>query len=135
MTHGVDRDEALGHAVEALGVAVATAMSVGAEVPPPPKRIAKGTPTVTLGSQAAAKVAAYRAMREARVHKAELARRLGVNRCAVDRLLDLGHATRLDRIDQALGVLGKRLDMDRRLCPVGVRRTACGAPSLRGGAV
>ena len=111
VTYGADRAEALVHAVEALEVSIATAMSMGANIPAPPKRIAKGAPTVTLGSQATAKVAIYRAMREAGVHKADLARRLGVNRREVDRLLDLGHSTRLDRIDQGLGVLGERLDM------------------------
>jgi len=47
-------------------------------------------------------VAVYRAMREARVHKAELARRLGVSRRVADRLLDLGHATRLDMVLRAV---------------------------------
>jgi len=39
VTHGADRDEALGHAVEDLEVAVATVMPVGAKVPPLSKRL------------------------------------------------------------------------------------------------
>ena len=43
-------------------------------------------------------------MREAGAHKAEFARRLGIDPREIDRLLDFGHATRLNRIDDALTV-------------------------------
>jgi antitoxin HicB len=57
----------------------------------------------------AAKVALYRAMREAGVGKAELARRLGWHLPQVDRVLDLLHASKLEQIELALRALGKRL--------------------------
>jgi antitoxin HicB len=60
----------------------------------------------------AAKVLLYRAMREAGVRRADLARRLGWQGPQVDRLLDLGHASRLDQIEQAPAALGKRLSVD-----------------------
>ena len=43
--------------------------------------------------------------------KAGLARRLGARPASVDRLLDIAHASRLDQLDAALAVLGKRLDV------------------------
>lgn len=51
-------------------------------------------------------------MREAGVRKADLVRRLGWQGPQVDRLLNLGHASRLDQIEQALAALGKRLTVD-----------------------
>lgn len=43
--------------------------------------------------------------------KAELAKRMNWCQKQVDRLWDLGHSTRLDSIEQAFLVLGKRLDI------------------------
>ena len=101
-TYGRDRAEALHHAGDAIEVAIMGMMSLGDDIPAPSARIPTGAPTVTLGSQAECKIVIYRAMREAKVHKAKLARRLGVHRREIDRLMDLRHATRFYRIDQAL---------------------------------
>jgi antitoxin HicB len=54
----------------------------------------------------------YRAMREAGLRKADLVRRLGWHAPQIDRLLDLNHASRLDQIEAALAILGKRLAVD-----------------------
>jgi antitoxin HicB len=43
------------------------------------------------------------------VGKAELARRLNCHLPQVDRLLDLGHGSRLDQLEAAFRVLGKQL--------------------------
>ena len=72
---------------------------------------AAGRPTVTLPALVAAKVALYRAMRASGVHKAELARRLGWHRPQVGRLLDINHASRIDHLERALALFGKRLDI------------------------
>lgn len=53
-------------------------------------------------------------MREAKVSKAELCRRLGWNMPQVARLLDLRHASRLDLVDRALAALGKRPEVTVR---------------------
>ncbi len=42
----------------------------------------------------------------------ELARRIGATRQEVNRLTNLKHATKIDRIDAALRALGKRLYLD-----------------------
>jgi antitoxin HicB len=69
----------------------------------------KGTYAAALPAPAAAKILVYRAMRERRMSKNEPARRLNLHRPQLDRLLNLRHATRLDAIERALDVLGKRM--------------------------
>lgn len=54
-------------------------------------------------------VALYEAMRAQGVSKAELARRLGWPVTQTQRLLDLRHASRVDQLEAAFAVLGKRL--------------------------
>lgn len=51
-------------------------------------------------------------MQRQKVRPVELARRIGTTRQEVNRLTNLRHATKIDRIDAALGALGKRLYLD-----------------------
>ncbi len=51
-------------------------------------------------------------MREEGLGKAELARRLGRHLPQVDRILDLGHASRLDQVEAALHALGRELSVE-----------------------
>ncbi|MNG41539.1 Antitoxin HicB [compost metagenome] len=51
------------------------------------------------------------AMCEASVSQAELGRRLGIPRQNVQRLLDLGHATKIDQLAAAIAALGHRLEL------------------------
>jgi len=48
-----------------------------------------------------AKIQLYESMRAGRVPKAELARRLGIPRQQIERLLDLRHSSRLEQIEAA----------------------------------
>ncbi len=64
---------------------------------------------VTLPALTEAKLALYGAMRAQRVGKAELARRLNCHLPQVDRLLDLLHSSRIDQLEAAFRVLGKRI--------------------------
>jgi antitoxin HicB len=79
------------------------------EAVPPPSGAVPGQPTVSLPALASAKVALYRAMGEKGWRKADLARALGVTQKVADRLIDLNHASKLEHIERALGLLGKRL--------------------------
>jgi antitoxin HicB len=47
-----------------------------------------------------------------KVRPIDLARRIGTTKQEVNRLTDLRHATKIDRIDAALRALGKRLVVD-----------------------
>ena len=58
-----------------------------------------------------AKAALYEAMRESKVSKSDLARRLNVDEKEVRRMLDPGHGSKIPRIAEALHSLGKRLHL------------------------
>jgi antitoxin HicB len=110
VTFGEDETDALVRAVDALETVLAARIDDREEIPLPSP--VAGRPRVVLPALTAAKVLLYRAIREAGVRKADLARRLGWHGPQVDRLLDLDHASRLDQIEAALAVLGKRLSVD-----------------------
>lgn len=112
ITQGDTEAEARARAVDALETVIVALMLDRLDVPLP--SAAKGRPIVILPPLSAAKVALYRAMREAGVTKAELGRRLGWHPPQIDRLLDLRHASRLDQLDQALRALGRRLVVEVR---------------------
>ncbi len=117
VSFGADEDEALTRAVDALETMFIASIGDRRHIPEP-SRPHKRQRTVTLPPLAAAKVALYQTMREQGVRKAELARRLHCDFRQVDRLLDLRHRSRLDRIDAALAALGKCLE-------IGLRDAAC----------
>lgn len=104
-TFGDDRQEALARSVSALEEAVAARMHGNEDVPVP----SAGDVCVALPTLTAVKVILYQGMREQKVGKAELARRLGWHLPQVDRALEVEHHSRLDRMDRALGAIGKRL--------------------------
>jgi antitoxin HicB len=110
VTFGDDEDDALFRALDALETVLAGRIDDREDIPLPSP--AAGRPCVILPALTAAKVLLYRAMREAGVRKADLARRLGWHGPQIDRLLDLNHASRLDQIEAALAVLGKRLSVE-----------------------
>ena len=62
----------------------------------------------------APKLALYLAMRDQRVNNSELARRLGVHERVVRRMLDPQHATKAEKIQAALAVLGKQMTVEVR---------------------
>jgi antitoxin HicB len=109
-TFGDDEQEALARAVDALESMFMALIQDREDIPRPraPKRAEKA---VTLPALTVAKLELYQAMRAAGVGKAELARRLNCHLPQIDRLLDLGHASRLDQLEQAFAALGKRLEV------------------------
>jgi antitoxin HicB len=109
VTFGEDETDALRRAVDALETMLAARIADQEDLPLPSH--AAGRPCAVLSALATAKVLLYRAMREAGVSNAGLAGRLGWQGAQVERLLDLNHASRLDRIETALAALGKRLDI------------------------
>ena len=106
-TFGIDEAEALARAVDALDEAIAARIHLGHEIPPP----SSGNNQVTLPSLTAVKVILYQGMKEQGIGKAELARRLGWHLPQVDRVLDVNHRSRLDRMDAALGAIGRHLEV------------------------
>jgi antitoxin HicB len=107
ITEGDDTEEALARAVDALETMFIGLMDSRKDLPLP--SAPQNRPTITLPPISAAKVALYRAMREAGITKAALARRLGVPIAQLDRLLDLRRSSRMEQLDSALRSLGKAL--------------------------
>ena len=104
-TFGMDRDEALARAVDALEEAIAARIHDGRDIPAP----SQGPEIAVLPTLTAIKVMLYQGMREQGIGKAELARRLGWHRPQVDRVLDVQHNSRMDQLDAALGAIGRHL--------------------------
>jgi antitoxin HicB len=108
ITQGNNRAHALKMAAEALESAMDFYFEDRRAVPLPskPKR---GQPVVELPPSVAAKVLLLNEMIRQKVRPAELARRIGTTPQEVNRLTNIRHTTRIDRVDQALRALGKRL--------------------------
>jgi antitoxin HicB len=108
ITCGKDRAEALEMAKEVLELAMDFYFEDRRPVPMPskPKR---GQAVVELPLSVMAKVLLLNEMLSQKVRPIELARRIGTTKQEVNRLTDLKHATKIDRIDAALRALGKKL--------------------------
>ena len=106
-TFGEDRTEAVARAVDAFDEAIAARIHRGQEIPPP----SRGKNRVSLPTLTAVKVILYQGMKDQGIGKAELARRLGWHLPQIDRVLDVNHRSRLDRMDAALGAIGRRLEV------------------------
>ena len=106
-TDGVTRGEALTEAVDVLEEGLAYRINRKKDIPVPSPR--RGRPVVAPGARIAAKTALYQAFRAAGITKTELARRLGVDQREARRLLDPRHGSSLDRLDEAVNALDKRL--------------------------
>ena len=109
LTFGEDREEALLRAADAIETVLIAYMADRRDIPMP--RAGTKGPFATLPALTEAKLALYTAMRNAKVCKAELARRLNCHMPQVDRLLDLRHASRLDQLEGAFRALGKQLSV------------------------
>jgi antitoxin HicB len=105
-TYGATLEEALRQAEEMLEEAILGMIAHNEEVPAPSP--AKGRPVVRLPALTAAKLEVYRAMREARLDKAQLAERLGWPPKRVTHILDGYHVVRLEQLEAALVALGRR---------------------------
>ena len=108
-TYGDDRDEALTRAVDAAATVFEALMKDRQPIPAPSTR--RRGPHVDMPPLMVAKIELYNAMREQKVNKAELGRRLNWHLPQVDRVLDVNHASRVDQLEQALGAVGKRLEL------------------------
>jgi antitoxin HicB len=76
---------------------------------PEPSKARKNDLSVSLPALMAAKTAIYLALKEAKISKNELAKRLKCDEKEIRRLLDPRHKSKIERIEAALEVLGKSL--------------------------
>lgn len=107
VTEGDSREEALANAADCVEEAIAAAMEAREDVPAPSR--ARGRPTVVPGALIAAKLALYTALRGSGQSQSALARAMAVNEAEVRRMLDPRHRTKIERLEAALAVFGKRV--------------------------
>src|SRR5450631_1598401 len=112
-TDGKDDREAMEEAMDALGSDLSIRLSRREEIPVP-SAAKRGQRLVPVPLWLAPKLALYLAMRDQEVNNSELARRLGVHERVVRRMLDPRHATKAERIQAALAVLGKQMTVEVR---------------------
>ncbi len=105
---GRDRAEALARAEAALELALWSLLKKGEAipVPTPPKR---GEAMVAVTPSTAAKIAFVSAFRASGMSQSELARRLNLDHREVQRMLDPARRIKIDRLDTALRLLGRRI--------------------------
>lgn len=106
-SHAASREDELNVAADLLATVLCNLYAEGVPIPPPSP--SKGRPIVSLDPLTAAKLELWRALYEADITQAELARRLGIAPQQVARLFNLDHASRIDQIEAALRALGRRL--------------------------
>lgn len=78
---------------------------------PAPSASQPGDRMIALPASIAVKVLLLNQMLEQNVIPAELARRMDTTRQEVNRLIDLKHTTRIDRIEDAMSALGRELEL------------------------
>lgn len=78
---------------------------------PMPSALKPGERMVSLPLSVWAKVLLLNEMLAQKVTPSELARRLHTRPQDVNRVIDLGHSTKIDKLNQAMEALGKRLEV------------------------
>lgn len=110
ITQGNTEEEAIQMAAEALATAMEFYFEDRRSVPMPSEPL-PGEVCIPLLAGFSAKVLLLNEMLGQGVTPAELARRLGTSPQVVNRIVDLGHATKIDKIDEALHALGVGLSL------------------------
>jgi len=106
ITYGDDRDDAIAQAKEALAVALFGYLKEGRKLPTAKRR--SGT-LVAPQTTDILKLAVVEAWQESGISKTEFARLLGVDEKEARRILDPDAATKADRLESALSVLGRKV--------------------------
>jgi len=110
ITQGETKEEALRMAAEALETAMDFYVE-NSRIVPEPSKTKRGQKCVELPASVSAKVLLLNEMVKQKVRSAELARRLQTTPQEVNRLTNLRHTSRIDRIAGAMKALGKTLEV------------------------
>lgn len=106
-------EEALLEAEDGIITAISLEMDLRRPVPAATAP-QEGEHIVILPVLVAMKAALYNAMIETGTRKVDLARRLGVNGPQVDRLLDVEHSSKVEKVEFALAQLGRKTQIEIR---------------------
>ena len=107
ITEGATRQEALEEASDCLVAALGGYVDSGRRLPEPSRL--RGSLVVELSAIVTAKLALYEAMSDEQIDPAALAKRLGMVKTTVCRLLDLDCRSHIDQVATALDALGRHL--------------------------
>lgn len=110
ITQGEDETDALVWALDAIETILEVYMERKMPIPYPSP--SAGRPVVILPVVVAGKVILHNTLLEAGKRKADLARLLNLSPTVVDRLLSLRHKSKIEQIETALAIFGKRLVVD-----------------------
>ena len=110
---GDTQDEALLSGEDGLIAMLLDHMERGVDLPLPGEA-GPDTVLISVPAEFAAKLGVWQAWRDAGISKSELARRLGKHEAEARRILDPTHRTKLKLLDEALRVLGQRMDISIR---------------------
>ena len=110
ITQGDTEAEAMEMAEDVLLSAMEIYIDENRKVPLPsaPKR---GERMIALPPSAWAKVLLLNALIDAKLRRVDLAERMQTTRQEINRLVDLHHATKIDRIAEAIAATGKHLEL------------------------
>ena len=114
VTQGETRQEAMEMAQDLLMLTIGDYIREGKPLPMPSRRRGSRFRPVPLSALPAAKVKLYSAFLKSGLKKAEFARRIGIPKTHIERLLSLRHHSRLNQIEAAFVALGKRLEIEVR---------------------
>jgi len=110
ITQGDDEAEALEMAADVLLTCMSIYFDDRRRVPLP-SAVQPGERLIALPLSASSKVLLLNEMLAQDVGPSELARRMGTSKQEANRLTDLAHATKIDRIADAMSALGRDLDL------------------------
>jgi antitoxin HicB len=110
ITQGDTVEEAVAEAADALDEAIAARIDDEREIPTP-SAAKRGERIVSVPPSMALKAAVYLSVREAGISNSEFARRMRLDEKEVRRILDPHHPTKLLRIEAALSVLGRHVEL------------------------
>jgi antitoxin HicB len=111
VTQGDSLREAEEMAADAIRTMIRELIRQGKVVPRPSKPRGRKHRPIRLAALDAAKTELYLTFQASGLRKSDLARRLGIPKTTVDRLFDLDNHSRLDQMEAAFAVLGKRLSI------------------------
>lgn len=103
-------EEALGEALAGMETALSLYVDQRRRIPQASPATGAG-PVLHLPALTVAKIMLWNALQEQAISRAELAGRLGCSRQAVDRLVDFLHTSKIEQVERALGVLGRRISL------------------------
>jgi antitoxin HicB len=113
-TQGETDQEAMEMAQDLLMLTIGDFMRESKPLPAPKRHRGSQFRPVPLPALQAVKVDLYTAFLESGLKKAELARRIGIQKTHIERLFSLRHRSRLDQIESSFAALGKRLHVEAR---------------------